>query len=606
MPTPRPRRLRFLAIACCALAYEVAAPFRVPAQSPDFAAPPPLVGHAGGNLAGPSEYVASHPGLASPGPANPNSSGLVPVDTVPFDTVPLSAVPLSAVPFGSVPFDSVPFAAGPPAPGQFDPARSGVDPPAVQSLVPAEFAAQPGSTSTAFPPPPAPEPAPQPIEVGKDRSLTARWDNGFVAESADKSFRLHLGGRLDFDNTWSTEDDNILIGPSPDQTVHDGTLFRRARFRADGRLWEFTDFACEVNFANIQDVGNVDNGLVQVGSVGITDFFLTFREVPLLGNLRVGHLQAPISLERYTGSLVWYYMERSSMFDAFYNPNDYQNGICTFDSYLDDRVTLAGSAAWIGRSDVQAFGFGANEGKYAFGTRATALPIYRDEGHTLLHLGAGFFHQTLVDHRFNVASRPLLRAGAGGNDTPNLIFSGTFFSPDPAGVANVEAAFVRGPFSISSEYAVASVGDVFEQSTPVFAGSRGSATYQGGYVESGLFITPGDHRRYDVKTGTWARTLPVENAYLTRRRSGGIRTLGAVQLLARYTYVDLVDGEPVITPTSGGARAGRQHDVTLGVTWYINSQLWVMINGVATHIDSVVPGADGNVRGIGCRLHFDF
>jgi phosphate-selective porin len=62
----------------------------------------------------------------------------------------------------------------------------------------------------------------------------------------------------------------------------------------------------------------------------------------------------------------------------------------------------------------------------------------------------------------------------------------------------------------------------------------------------------------------------------------------------------------VLTPTSGGARAGRQQDVTLGVNWYINSQTWVMLDYVVTHIDSVVPGASGNIQGIGCRLHIDF
>jgi len=67
-----------------------------------------------------------------------------------------------------------------------------------------------------------------------------------------------------------------------------------------------------------------------------------------------------------------------------------------------------------------------------------------------------------------------------------------------------------------------------------------------------------------------------------------------------------VDGSPVLTPTSGGARAGRQHDVTLGINWYLNSQTWIMLDYVATHIDSVVPGASGDIHGIGCRVHIDF
>jgi phosphate-selective porin OprO/OprP len=79
-----------------------------------------------------------------------------------------------------------------------------------------------------------------------------------------------------------------------------------------------------------------------------------------------------------------------------------------------------------------------------------------------------------------------------------------------------------------------------------------------------------------------------------------------VQLLSRYTYLDLLDGNPPLTPTSGGARAGRQHDITLGVNWYMTSQVWIMLNYVWTHIDSAQPGASGDVQGIGVRVHVDF
>lgn len=447
--------------------------------------------------------------------------------------------------------------------------------------------------------------AEQAPKAGSDRRMYGRWDNGYVVESADKCFRFHAGGRMEFDNCWFAQDDNLLMGTTPTQTLRDGTLMRRARFRTDGRMWGFADFVCEVNFANIQDVGNVDNGVVQVGSVGITDFHVTFRDVPCFGNVRIGHLQAPISLERYTGSNVWYYMERSTMWDAFYNPNDYQSGVAVFDSWLDDRVTLGAAAGWVGRADVQSFAFGANEGTYGAGIRGTALPAYEDEGRILVHLGAGFFHQALVDNRFNIASRPLLRAGAGGGDTPNLLFTGALFTPNGVSITNAEAAFVAGPFSVSSEYAIATIDDAFDQGAP-FAGPRGDLAFHGGYVEGGLFVTPGDRRRYDKATGTWGRTVPVNNAcHLVQRGLPG-NWYGAVQLVARYTYLDLVSGAPVITPTTGGARAGSQHDMTLGLNWHLNPQLFFMLNYAVTHIESVVPGASGDLQGIGCRLHLDF
>jgi hypothetical protein len=34
--------------------------------------------------------------------------------------------------------------------------------------------------------------------------------------------------------------------------------------------------------------------------------------------------------------------------------------------------------------------------------------------------------------------------------------------------------------------------------------------------------------------------------------------------------------------------------------------MWLMLNYVKTHLDSVFAGADGDIHGIGCRVHLDF
>jgi phosphate-selective porin OprO/OprP len=447
-------------------------------------------------------------------------------------------------------------------------------------------------------------------EVGHDLKLETFVNNGFVAETADKAFRFHFGGRFDFDNAWYTQDQNLLIGTSPMTQLEDGSDFRRARLRADGTGWGFIDFAAEVSFATIQDVANVDNSTVPVGSVGLTDFYLTFRDLPVVGNLRVGHFVAPYSLERYTSSNVWYYMERSSVYDAFFDPNNYQNGLMLFNSYLDDRATLASSFTRVGHSTLNSFGFDAQDGLYAAGVRLTGLPIYRDDGRMLMHLGFDYFHQALSAHTFAVANRMPLRAGGGPNEIPNLLATGNFFTPNGADLFDFEWAFVDGPFALSAEYALARVTDVFDSFNGVnFSGPRGNVTYQAFYVESGYFLTPGDGRRYDKKTGTWARTVPQQNAFIAKGEDGTwCHGHGAVQLLARYTYLDLVSGSPTLTPasTSSGAQAGVQQDVTLGVNWYLNPQTIVSCNYVWTHLASIVAGASGSIQGVGIRFHFDF
>jgi phosphate-selective porin OprO and OprP len=437
--------------------------------------------------------------------------------------------------------------------------------------------------------------------------LQSIFQNGFVAETEDKAFQFHFGGRFDYDNAWFTQDGNLLIGSGPGTRIQDGTELRRARLKADGRVWDFIDFVAEVNFATIQEIPNTDVSTVPVGSVGLSAFNLAFRDLPV-GNLRVGFFKAPYGLERYTSANVLYYMERSSIFDTFFNPNNLQSGLQFFDSYLDDRVTLNTTITRVGSQTLNSFGFMAEDGLYAAGARVTGLPIYEDDGRVLMHLGLNYFCQGLSEHSFALANRMPLRGGAGSTQVPSLLRTGTFFSPNSGMIVDAEWAFVYGPFSMSAEYAVAAVNDVFDKFDGVrFSGPRGNASYSAWYVEGGYFLTPGDRRRYDKANGIWDRTIPVENVFLVRDDTGNwCHGTGAVQLVARLTYLDLTSGSPVLTQTSGGARAGTQRDVTLGVNWYLNSQTHFMVNYVWTRLNSVVPDANGDIHGLGVRLHFDF
>ena len=107
---------------------------------------------------------------------------------------------------------------------------------------------------------------------------------------------------------------------------------RRARLRADGTIGENVDFVTEVNFANIQDVTNEDS-TAQIGSVGLTDFYVDFKQVPLVQNVRLGHFHEPIGLENLTSSNDGYYMECSPGHDAFLQPFNYVTGIETFNTW---------------------------------------------------------------------------------------------------------------------------------------------------------------------------------------------------------------------------------------------------------------------------------
>ncbi len=212
------------------------------------------------------------------------------------------------------------------------------------------------------------------FEVGKNLDLKGTWNNGMWLSSADQAFRFHLGGRVDYDTVFFNQDPNLRFGSDNTTMLRDGSDFRRLRLRAEGSFWENVDFLFEVNFANFQDFSNADQDIV-VGSVGLTDMWATFRDLPLVGNLRLGHFQPPISLEHLTSTNYFYYMERSPGFDAFINRFDYVDGAMLFDSFFNDRATLSGAVMRTGSTTVNPFGAGAGPGRTVAQSAAPSFPL---------------------------------------------------------------------------------------------------------------------------------------------------------------------------------------------------------------------------------------
>ena len=391
--------------------------------------------------------------------------------------------------------------------------------------------------------------------------LNAFWDNGAVLESSDRAFRLHVGGRLDFDNTFYHQSQELPF------LLQDGSDMRRARLRADGTIGTNVDFVTEVNFANIQDVTNEDT-TAQVGSVGLTDFYATFKQVPVVQNVRIGHMHQPMGLEHLTSSNDWYYMERSPGNDAFLQPFNFVTAVEVFNSFCDDRITGVVAYERVGKQDISPFSFGSGPGKYGATGRATCLPIYANDGRELLHLGIGYTY-TGTENNFYAANRPLVRAGAGSQDVPNIIYTGTFYTPNAVQIADAEFAAVIGRFALSAEYQLAFGSDLYGQfNSGAFSDPRGDVTYQGFYVEGGFFLNPDDYRRYDKKSGTWDRQLAACSAPAGQSHSPWLfKDHTPVQLICRYSYLNLASGNPVLTPSSGAGGLGERHHGRPGLVY---------------------------------------
>lgn len=408
-------------------------------------------------------------------------------------------------------------------------------------------------------------------------SMSAKWNNGFEATSKDKRFKFHVGGRVQLDGVFLQNDPAFYAGTGPfaDQ---DSVCFRRARLRADGTMYETIDWCAEFDFVNSV---NVDPALPATeGTIdhvtAPTDLWVTFREVPVAGNIRVGNVKEPIGMEHLHSSRYLDFMERSFNQDAFYGPsnNGFSPGVLAFDNWADEHGTWS---TGFFKNTTNPFAYGIGEGEYAWTSRMTYLPWYEEEGRYLAHVGISGSIRDPNNGTQRYRARGSLRNGPGGVN-PLLANTGNFASEE-TDILNFESAVQLDSLLMEAEYCVAQ-----DQNTPF-----GDTTVYGYYVQALYFLTE-EHREYEKKQGVFGRVVP-------HRNFGECGSLGAWQVGARYSKLDLVDA---------GMDGGTLEDVTLGLNWFLNPNLKIQNNYIYTVRDAQAGPGGGDSYGFGTRLAWDF
>jgi phosphate-selective porin OprO and OprP len=253
----------------------------------------------------------------------------------------------------------------------------------------------------------------------------------------------------------------------------------------------------------------------------------------------------------------------------------------------------------------------------------TWTPYYDEatDGRYMLHLGFGTEYRTFNTNpnagtdgtNIRLRSRGDLRNAASTID-PNFVDTGNFFVSDQT-LLDPELAFQWGPLLVQAEW----VTSYFGGARTAAIGSPGSASLgkqimtQGGYVEALYFLT-GENRLYLRQSGSFGRTIPLQNAFITRGGYG----LGAWQVGIRYDWLDLN------TPggaTGTGLNGGNEQDLTLGLNWFLNPNARFQVNGVGSWMNNATaataPGTvfslngsrftgDGTVLSFGTRMDFNF
>jgi phosphate-selective porin OprO/OprP len=234
------------------------------------------------------------------------------------------------------------------------------------------------------------------------------------------------------------------------------------------------------------------------------------------------------------------------------------------------------------------------------------------EGRDYLHLGGGYFLNSPPKHSIAFRTIPEIFVGQNANNGVGTagfavpgVFDGTPFFANTGNLANVEhvhtlgleAHWVYGPWSVQAEGMVALVDRP----------DRATAALDGAYVQVGYFLT-GEHRPYDRANGAIDRVKPFEDFFLVRTDHGLVRGLGAWEVAARFSHIDLNDGD-----VSGGVL----DDFTFGINWYCNQYCKVVFNYIHSWLDSPTsppraPGAapsavvQSESNAFGLRAQVDF
>lgn len=359
----------------------------------------------------------------------------------------------------------------------------------------------------------------------------------------------NLTVELQSDVAWFRQDATNVqtVGPIPD-----GSFFRRARFGIFGELYDTLEYRLEWDFAEPARPRFLDN-------------WVALTNLPYVNNMIVGHYFEPFSLERYTPNRFITFAERS-LADTFTPVRNM--GAMVYGHSMEDRLTWA---AGIFRTNSDDYGESVMFGDdFALTLHSTFLGWFEgDDDYTerLLHLGASGSFRNPGNNQTRFANRPSVRMsqqGVGG--VPLFVDTGDMLDVNHYYLYGLEAAWVRGPWSVQGEW----IGSTVERR------HNANPRFESAYIYGSWFLT-GESRSYSptsilgrFREGIFQRVTPRSNVF-SAGPGGGWTGCGAWELAVRWSFIDLNDA---------GIEGGRIEEMTYGVNWYLNKWTKVVLNYV--------------------------
>ena len=392
------------------------------------------------------------------------------------------------------------------------------------------------------------------------------YKNGFYLETPDQNFSLKIGGRVDADMRFYNSDH-----PENNQF-----FVSRARVYLSGTIYKHIEFKIEPDFGK--------------GTSELKDGFVNANYVPY-AQFKVGQFKAPFSLERLTSSNYTDFVERSLPVDNLTPDRD--QGIMLHGSY--ERFGLHYGVGLFN-------GVRANESDVDdhkdVAMRIGLTPFYKNKSLLFKGLYVGFSttygeeEMAYPDDEDAFWSKGKLETAG---DTKFFQFTNGVKHDGNRQRLGTEFAWVVGPLSIKAEWMRLDMDDL---KNPV--GESHDLSMNGEYISMAYFLT-GETQQFDPAQAVFKRTKP--NKIFDPKQG----TWGGLQLLARYERLDLSDG----FFDHGYANPTKYTDCakgfTLGLNWYLNEMVRVMLNYNHIEFDDYVLEADDDNEDVFlARFHLEF
>lgn len=366
------------------------------------------------------------------------------------------------------------------------------------------------------------------------------WDSGLYFRTANKNFEFNIGATLhaDIARFSSDLDEKPPLLP-PKFVFDDDTEFRRARLHLEGALYKDIEFKVQVEFAD---------GIQKAEYKGV---YVNFAHVDEC-NVQIGQFKEPFSLDQLTSSSNGAFMERALSTELAPGRS---TGVMAHGGFGNGRFSyaLGGFLADDGNDSNR------QSGDHAYTARFThQIPIHDQ---TYLHLGVAKSERDISGGFFDESFAPP------ANLSPNILKENDIFAADESDLTGFEIAAVHGP-----------IWAIFELVQNELSATDGlaDAEISGNYMSAGWFIT-GENRSYKKSSGAFGKVDPINPFNWSK---GG---WGAWELAVRVSEIEF---ENLRDKTGPKLFTDELSSMTIGLNWYLNSNVRAMLNYVEFDVTS--------------------